>query len=100
MTMAPAMAPASGRARNRASGDLRATRSSVLGGGATGASAVVAMSFPFCAAIQRQRVPRAAYLATASTLLLSTKAGPVNTVAPPPRELPLVRYSHRASTDS
>src|SRR5690349_22292281 len=48
MTMAPAMAPASGRARNRASGDLRPTRSSVLGGGATGASAVVAMNFPFC----------------------------------------------------
>ena len=31
--MAPAMAPASGRARNRASGDLRPTRSSDLGGG-------------------------------------------------------------------
>src|SRR3954452_575099 len=48
MTMAPAMAPASGRARNRASGDLRPSRSSVLGGGATGGSAVVAMDFPFC----------------------------------------------------
>src|SRR5712691_13436135 len=43
MTMAPAIAPASGRASSRARVDLRACRSSALGGGATGASAVWVM---------------------------------------------------------
>ncbi len=49
--------------------------------------------------VSGHRVPAAANRATADTFDLVTNAGPVSTGAvPPPLTLPLVRYSHRAST--
>ena len=82
--IAPASAPASGRANSRARGDLRPTRSSSRGGGA--ASRVSLIKFPpnsgLGAAGQRRRpaargayrVPRAAYGAIVAMLLESMNA--------------------------
>ncbi len=46
----------------------------------------------------RQRVPAAAKPATESASAFVTNAGPVRTGAAPPLTLPLIRYSHSAST--
>ena len=84
MAMAPMRAPTSGRARIRESAERVTTLSS--------AGVVVTV------VISGHRVPLAANSETASMLVLSMNDGPVATLAPPPRVLPLVLYSHSAST--
>jgi len=80
--MAPIRAPTSGRLSRIATKERVATRSSRPVAEPWGAVAVVAMS--------GHRVPRLAYSKTCATLLWSTKDGPVSTMSPPPRTLPLV----------
>src|SRR5215468_2438276 len=112
MTIAPASAPASGRANSRARVDLRPTRSSLIGGGVTSACNVSLMGSSQlrpCGGSPEGAgdpshgvpylVPRSANTDTLAMLVLSMNDGPVSTVWPPPRMLPLTLYSHSASID-
>src|SRR5690349_7993082 len=110
MTIAPISEPISGRVSSLDSGDRRATRSSLDGGDLTTSRVWLMKTSESCdtgrgatigvAPRWYYRVPPAANLPTKSTLLLSTRNGPVSVGLPPPRMLPLALYSHSESIDS